>query len=236
MRPKTSFDLWAETGEDITVSVAAVKTRLENIENQVAAMSGDHGSLALADLNKTAAQLMLELEQDENAWHRAFTLLPQYVDAGRWEDAIEVCDTLFRAEQPRSLAALGHGVWLAVTFPVDLVLTLTMLQYVIDETPDDSDGAAVAAATAAYVCDLRQHLAEDSTLELQTMEMLTSVARRHSGIDGKNDFEQWMEKLELNNPEKFLVRLRNIIDVLVQDDWWIDRDRLQAQLPRDDQP
>jgi len=37
----------------------------------------------------------------------------------------------------------------------------------------------------------------------------------------------------LNDPDKFLVRLRNVVDVLVQDDWWFDRDALHAQLPED---
>ena len=37
--------------------------------------------------------------------------------------------------------------------------------------------------------------------------------------------------LELGDPEKFLVRLRNVVDVLVQDDWWFDREELQRNLP-----
>jgi len=35
----------------------------------------------------------------------------------------------------------------------------------------------------------------------------------------------------LDKPDKFLVRLRNVIDVLVQDEWWIDREAIQAELP-----
>ena len=34
-------------------------------------------------------------------------------------------------------------------------------------------------------------------------------------------------------PDKFLVRLRNIVDVLVQEDWWFDRDELRARIPED---
>ena len=40
-----------------------------------------------------------------------------------------------------------------------------------------------------------------------------------------------MERLELKDPDKFLVRLRNVVEVLVQDDWWFDREALQAKLP-----
>ena len=40
-----------------------------------------------------------------------------------------------------------------------------------------------------------------------------------------------MKRLELDNPEKFLVRLRNVVDVLVQEDWWFDREQLQTEIP-----
>ena len=30
--------------------------------------------------------------------------------------------------------------------------------------------------------------------------------------------------MELNDPARFLPRLRNVVDVLAQDDWWFDRD------------
>jgi hypothetical protein len=39
--------------------------------------------------------------------------------------------------------------------------------------------------------------------------------------------------MELNDPAAFLPRLRNVVDVLVQDEWWFDRDALQAALPAD---
>ena len=44
---------------------------------------------------------------------------------------------------------------------------------------------------------------------------------------------RWIQDMELNDPAKFLPRLRNVVDVLVQDDWWFDRDKLQAALPAD---
>ncbi|MDE0713573.1 MAG: hypothetical protein OXI10_01710, partial [Gammaproteobacteria bacterium] len=57
------------------------------------------------------------------------------------------------------------------------------------------------------------------------------VARRHGNVRGPEAFKDWFSRLELDDPAKFLVRMRNVIDVLVQDQWWIDRDALQATLP-----
>ena len=231
MGRKTSFDLWAETGEDTVVSEQALQARLDGVEKRIAGLAVDADPSHRLRMDADAADLLLELGRPDQAWERAFGVLPGLVDAGEWETAVEVCDTLFRCERPQSLAALGQGVWLAVTFPVDPMLTLTMLEHVIEETPDDSDGAAVAAATAAYVRELRGHLGDDPALELKSMEMLTTVARRHSGIEDQGAFDGWMKRLELDEPEKFLVRLRNVVDVLVQDEWWFDRESVQAAIP-----
>jgi len=40
-----------------------------------------------------------------------------------------------------------------------------------------------------------------------------------------------MDKLELNDPAKFLPKLAQVIDAIVAGDWWIDRDALRAKLP-----
>ena len=57
------------------------------------------------------------------------------------------------------------------------------------------------------------------------------VARRHSGVEDQQDFSRWIARMELDDPSRFLPRLRNVVDVLVQDDWWFDRDALRDALP-----
>lgn len=178
------------------------------------------------------AHTLLQLERKEECWDVAFEAFQKLVLAHDWETAVETCEILFQTEQDLSLAALGHGVWIAVTFPINPEITVEMLRLIVEETPPDSDGAAVAAATAHYIADLR---AEPGTkhenLTFYTGQMLSNVARRHSEVEAQDAFQAWMMRLELDDPEKFLVRLRNVVDVLVQDDWWIDRDALREALP-----
>ena len=103
----------------------------------------------------------------------------------------------------------------------------------VDETPPDADGAAVAAVAACYLVDLRAREPQRDHLLLYTNQVLATVARRHSDVDGQQAFDQWIEDMELSDPALFLPRLRNVVDVLVQDDWWFDREALQATLPVD---
>ena len=49
----------------------------------------------------------------------------------------------------------------------------------------------------------------------------------HGGIGDQASFETWVQRLELDDPDRFLPRLRNVVDVLVQDHWWFDRDALR---------
>ena len=176
-------------------------------------------------------RLLVALERGPEAWQSGRRCFDRFCDARLWEEAIEAARIMFQSGEQDALVALGHGVWLAVTFPVDPELSVALLQDIIEETPDDSDGAAVAAATAAYVVDLRSEGKEYDSLSFFTNQMLGTVARRHSGIEDQQAFDQWIERLELNDPACFLPRLRNVVDVLVQDDWWIDREAIQASLP-----
>jgi hypothetical protein len=191
----------------------------------------DKASTAFADLMLEEARLLIRLEKMTEAWDVARAALDLQLARENWQGAVEACDVMYAADQPGSLAALGQGIWLAVTFPVDPELTVAMLEHVVEETPDDSDGAAVAAVTAHYVTELRAEGRQHDDLIFFTNNLLATVARRHSDVQSQEAFDFWMRKLELHDPQLFLPRLRNVVDVLVQDEWWFDRDALRERLP-----
>jgi hypothetical protein len=41
----------------------------------------------------------------------------------------------------------------------------------------------------------------------------------------------WMTKLDLNESEVYFPRLAQVIDAIVGDDWWYNRDELREELP-----
>ncbi|HID48364.1 MAG TPA: hypothetical protein EYP40_01920 [Chromatiales bacterium] len=177
------------------------------------------------------AETQLALEQKEAAWQTVRPALDVFLEQEHWQEAVEACNVLFQADQPASLSALGQGVWLAVTFPIHPDTTVAMLQHIVDETPADSDGAAVAAITAHYLADIRSSDAQHESLTFLTQNILGQVAKRHSNVNTQAELDAWLQRLELRDPAQFLPRLATVIEVLVQDDWWFDRDVLRGQLP-----
>ena len=216
---------------DSAESAGALESQLVALEDRLRELGPDAAPAHRAILELESGRALVGLGRNEQAWETARPAFDVFVEAQDWDRAVEVCDILFLADQPGSLSALGQGIWLSVSFPVDTELTLTMLNHVIDDTPDDSDGAAVAAATAVYIVNLRAEGKQHDNLSFFANQMLGNVARRHSDVTSQEQFDFWFKKLELDDPEKFLVRLRNVVDVLVQDDWWFDRDRVQQQIP-----
>lgn len=220
----------AMVSEDMLTATETAESRLAAIDERFSTEDIDEKERLRLNLEKT--RLLTELDKKSEAWDLARETFDAYMSQKDYEGAVDACDALFLTEQDElSLAALGMGVWLGVTFPIDPDLTVAMLQHIVDETPDDADGAAVAAATASYIADIRASGKLQDKLIFFTNQMLGNVARRHSEVESQEQFDFWMDKLELKDPAKFLVRLRNVVDVLVQENWWFDREALQAEIP-----
>jgi hypothetical protein len=227
-----AFYVDADSADDTAEPIALLEKRVAELREELTELPAGYDPTMRAGRLLELARVLVRLERMADAWESAREAFDAYLQAENWDGAVQACDVLFSADQPESLAALGQGIWLAVTYPIDPELTVAMLQHVIDETPTDSDGAAVAATVASYVADLR--MPEGKTrdnLMFYTNQMLANVARRHSDVHDQAAFDQWFKKLELDDPAKFLVRLRNVVDVLVQENWWFDRETLRAKLP-----
>jgi hypothetical protein len=231
MNFKQTYDFGSESGEDAIDSSEALEARLTTVRERIIAESKSADLISLAKLRLDEGELLNALERGDEAWKIVRPIFDLFTETGEWELAAEACDVLSQSEHNDALVALANGIWLAVTFPIDPQVSVSQLQYIVDDTPDDSDGAAVAAAAANYLIDMRASDDTHNDLSFFATQMMGEVARRHSQIETQEQFNLWKERLELDDPSKFLIRLRNVLDVMAQDDWWVDRDALRETLP-----
>ncbi|MCW9046489.1 MAG: hypothetical protein OQK46_00310 [Gammaproteobacteria bacterium] len=227
LRPESGI-LESSTDEEAR---AYLEEQLKNHQFELSQLSRDADPLDVAKVKMDIANTQLGLEQNENAWNESRAAFDVFVEAEDWASAIEACDIMYQTEQPASIQALIHGVWLSVTYPVDPEYTIGMMSNIIDETPNDSDGAAVAAATAHYIVGIRASDEKHDSLSFLTKNMITKVAQRHSDVKSQEKLDFWMEKMNLNDPEKFLPMMGTVIDAIANGQWWFDRDALRDRLP-----
>jgi hypothetical protein len=212
-------------------SDAEIRQALMHARKHLKSMPDDSSPLDRARALVDVAEPLLGLGQGADAWTHAREAFTVFVDYAHWQEAVETVDVLYQCAQPDSITALGQGIWLGVTYPVTPQSTVTLLNYVIDETPDKSDGAAVAAMMAHYIADLRAQGAQKENLKFLTTQMISRVAKRHRGIEDQATLNTWIEMYSLNDVPELLKRLGLIVDVMVGDKWWFDRDELRSRLP-----
>ncbi|MBI1422476.1 MAG: hypothetical protein GC149_03345 [Gammaproteobacteria bacterium] len=220
----------AEQAFDI-LETEDTRSLLAKHQTELSELPADAPEFERSRLKLEIASDLLALEQKEQAWHQAKACLSFFVDEQHWQQAVETCDVLYQCEQEDSVLALAHGVWLGVTFPVAPETTIAMLQHIVDETPADSDGAAVAAITAHYIADLRSSGEKRDSLLFLATQIIAQVAKRHSQVNDQEMLEFWMERLELKDPAVFLPRLAKVLDIIVADRWWFDRNKLRRLIP-----
>lgn len=206
------------------------ENKLLDCRQQLRGLPQEASNFQRAQLELEIAEALIGLNRLEEAWSSARPLVELFVAEREFEHAVKACRVLYQSNQEDAIVALGQGCWLAVTYPVDPALSIEMLHHIVDETPDQSDGAAVAAMAAHYIADVRAKEQHES-LTFLTMQMLAKVAKRHRSIEDEESIRMWIEILELNDTDKLFNRLATIVDVMTGDSWWFDRDQLRAQLP-----
>jgi len=222
-----------ECATDAETSGKVLELQLKDLEQQIEAL-GDGAPLdERLKLTLDMCYSMLQANMRQEAWDLARETLDRAVDAELWLRAVEACDVMFQTEATEAVKSLAHGIWLGVTFPVDPELSVAMLQHLIDDSPDRSDGAGVAAATACYLVDLRAVGKQRDELMFFSNQLLGQVARRHSQVEEQEIFDFWIQQLELDDPEKFLPRLAQVLDIMTGGRWWFDRDELRSRIPEE---
>lgn len=205
--------------------------KLNAYQDKLKSLPADTSVLERALVQLDISELLLALDQKEHAWNEARATFTVFVENEEWQHAVEACNVMYQTEQPASIVALGHGVWLAVTYPISADTSVAMLNHIVDETPADSDGAAVAAMAGYYIADIRSSDEEHESMTFLAKTILGNVAKRHSNVQTQKEMDAWMFRLELKEPEIFLPRLSLVVNSIVEDNWWFDRDELRAKLP-----
>jgi hypothetical protein len=214
-------------------SQAEIRSLLAEHQQRLAALPADAPAVERIRAELDIAEALLGLQRAQEAWDSARATFDRCTAQEAWQEAAEACDILYRTDLDQNIVALGNGVWLAVTYPIKAQTSVALLHHIVDETPDKSDGGAVAAMSAHYIADLRTEGKDHDSLTFLTAQILARVAKRHRGIEGQDMINTWIGILQLNEPSELLPRLGKMLDVMVDGNWWYDRDALRAKLPQD---
>ena len=180
------------------------------------------------DAKLELSQILLDLDEPAMAFEMAREVLDAGMRAACYEEAASACQVMYLSEQPEAMPALGHGIWLALSCPVDPELTWQMLRYLVEETPPQSDGAAVAAMLAYFLMEKRAAGTERDRLIFLARQQVAEVAERHRGITDEEAIGIWIQMYDLDDVDVLLERMARILDAITPA-WWFDREAVRAR-------
>ena len=216
---------------EISAQEAALQQDLESHMLHYRALPETCDPIEKSKLMLDIAECHLGLDEKQQAHEWAKGGLPALLDREEWSLAVDACDIIYNCGLEDALVALGNGIWLAVTFPIDPNSTVQMLHHIVDETPDDSDGAAVAAMLAHYLAETRANEKDHNNLTFLTSQIVAQVAKRHRGIEDEQTLQTWIQMYQLDDIKQLLPRMAVILETIVEDNWWYDRDDIRSRLP-----
>ncbi len=223
---KDLFD--ADDADDLQANTKQLEAQLKFYQNKLHNPSKNQTNTERIEDLLQLARVENDLYKKQDAWNNAFLAFTIAEKDNLWQLAVEACDVLFLTEGPDSLVALGHALWLGITFPIDPELTVAILQHLVDESPNESETKAVAATVAHYIATTR--CKDNSDLTFFTSQLLASVADNHSRISDQKTFDVWHRALELNNSDVFLKKLSHAINQLIGDKWWVNKEDIYKQI------
>jgi hypothetical protein len=216
---------------EVSAQEASLQQDLESHMRHFNELPADCDEVEKARLMVDIAECHLGLGENPQAHDWATRSFDSLIRNQQWALAVDACDIIYNSGQDDALVALGNGLWLAITFPIDPTTSVQMLHHVVDETPDDSDGAAVAAMLAHYLAETRADDKDHRNLTFLTSQIVAQVAKRHRGIEDEATLQTWIKMYQLDQIEELLPRMALILDTIVEDQWWYDRDAIRSLLP-----
>ncbi len=124
-------------------------------------------------------------------------------------------------EDPMAISYLAQALWLTIQIPKDLEATVHLIDDLFDRIPDGDSMEALLGAAALYFCQTLSHPSMEDLNDLSGR--IISQAANKQGIDNQEDYNNWKNKNRLDEPEYFMGKLYEELELIVGDSWLFDR-------------
>ncbi|MEM7584658.1 MAG: tetratricopeptide repeat protein, partial [Acidobacteriota bacterium] len=141
---------------------------------------------------------------------------------GAFNDLVIVADNLGASEEAGSERYLAQAVWLTARIQVPLVASLNLAADLIQRLGPEDDRSPWIAAAAAILVMMRSAEHPDAEQLQQGVSALLGRCAEAREVP-PDDFNAWLEREDLLNPDKAFPTLSMHLEALIDDAWLFDR-------------
>ncbi|MEO5376394.1 MAG: hypothetical protein H7832_01210 [Magnetococcus sp. DMHC-6] len=170
----------------------------------------------------------------EEQWRQDRQAVILFSQNGQWEEALNRLKTLSTKYRNHHLySALAQRVWVALKWQVPASEAVLALFHLLNTLGAKHELAGPLAALAHLLAKHRTPNHPDRELALGQAQQMFSLICHHQLIESDEAFQAWVQENQLDQPDFYIPQIMNGLEVMVGEDWWIDREALQKSLEHD---
>ncbi len=164
-------------------------------------------------------------------WNEDRKALDQFSREGNWEEVLKILKRLSTKHRNKEIyKALAQRVWVGIKYQAPAIEVVQSLFHLLNTFGAKHELASNICALAHLMAKHRTPDHEDRDLAIGQSQQMFAIVCDAWKIIGEEAFQIWVKANHLDQPDHYLPPLMKGLEIMVGDEWWIDRDKLQAEL------
>ena len=164
----------------------------------------------------------------QEEWCLNKAAITRYSRSGQWEEALKLLTILSKKHKTHEIyKALAQRVWVALKTDAPVIDVVLALFHLFNTLGPRHEIAGSVAALAHLMAKHRTPEHPDRDLARAQAQQMFTLVLDASGVVGTEAFDKWVAHHHLDDPNHYIPIVLNCLEVMVGDDWWIDRALLQ---------
>ena len=164
----------------------------------------------------------------EEEWRLNKAAIARYSRSGHWKEALDLLTILSKKQKNYEIyKALAQRVWVALKSNAPVTEVVLALYHLLNTLGPRHEIAGPIAALAHLMAKHRTPDHPDQALAQAQSQQMFALVMEVRGVVGDENFAQWVAENHLDDPNHYIPIVLKGLEIMVGDDWWIDREKLQ---------
>ncbi|MBF0628741.1 MAG: hypothetical protein HQL91_11055 [Magnetococcales bacterium] len=164
-------------------------------------------------------------------WNEDRVAIDRLSRQGNWPEVLTILKRLSTKHKNKEIyKALAQRIWVGLKTDAPAIEVVQSLFHLLNTLGPSHDLAPYICALAHLLAKHRTPDHEDRDLAIGQSQQMFSLVCDTYNVIGEEAFQIWVEAKGLDNPDGYIPSILKGLEMMVGDDWWIDRDGLQREL------
>lgn len=187
---------------------------------------GNHGNSA----DNSAAKAKKTISPQEE-WQLSKAAVGRYSKNRQWTEVLDLLSALSKKHKNHEIyMALAQRNWVALKSNAPVTEVVLALFHLLNTLGPSHELAGPIAALAHLMAKHRTPEHPDRELAQAQAQQMFALVLDAVGIVGDEAFAKWVVHNRLDDPNHYVPIVMNLLEVMVGDNWWIDRALLQEDI------